>query len=203
MRWWLFALLIAGCGNKASPPPAPKLMATAPGFASPVNIVDGPNQGANILGADSVHPIFTTSTGTTDGGASSTVTIQNDGGNPVPVDTTAGDLLSTTVHFVAAVGQGSLPDAGTFVAANFCNPGPSGAWLQFFFGQLAPDAGGTNDAGTVPSLVTPYVPPLGCGNLTEAQLITGGAAVWYSSSTQSPLTVDAGIQNLSVDVVRR
>ena len=194
----ILSIILAGCGGKAKQlDPSPKLAATAPGMASPVNIVDGPNQGATILGTIA-NPLQVTSTGAGGG-----VIVVNDAGNPMPVDTTPGEQLSTVVHFVAAVGAGSVPDAGTFVGANICNRGAAPAYWQFYCGQVAIDAGGTADAGTAPCIIDPYLPPNACTYLTEVQPITGGAAVWYSSSTQGILTVDAGVSNMSVDLVRR
>ena len=198
-RWLILLMILPACWGKAKQQdPTPKLAATAQGFAQPVNIVDGPNQGATILGASTANPLIVSATGV--GG---TVTVNNDGSAPVPVDTTPGEQLSAVVHFVAAVGAGSVPDASTFVGANICNRGVAAAYWQFYCGQVAIDAGGTADAGTAPCIIDPYLPPNACTYLTEVQTITGGAAVWYSSSTQGLLTVDAGVSNMSVDLVRR
>jgi hypothetical protein len=197
MKKFLLVLSIVGCHAKAH---KPHLAATNPGFAQPVNIVDTQNQGANILG-NADHPMFVSSAGVDGGGGTTLVT--NDAGNPVPSDTVPGDQLNTVVHFIVATGAGSVPDAGVFIGANVCNEGASTAWWQIFFGQTTIDAGGTADAGTSPSVIPVRIPSGSCANLNETQTITGGAAVWYSSSTQGLLTVDAGVSNMSVDLVRR
>jgi hypothetical protein len=191
----LTALAIVGWRHQASPPPQPmphpRPMAAQPatGTPSPVYLSDKTDITGHLIG-DVNNPMYVT--GTAGGGTSG-------------VDTTAGDLLSTTTHFVAGTTAGAFATdsgAGTFVGANYVNVGGIPGYFQVFCGQTATDAGGTAVALTTPSLLTPYLMPGQSGSLTEPQTCYDGG-VWYSSSTQAFLTQDAGVPNLSVDVVHR
>lgn len=123
-------------------------------------------------------------------------------GIPAPIDTAVGDLQSSVASFAVATSAGVVKDAGGyFIGANACNEGTSTAWLQFY-NQTALDAGGTNDAGTAPSMVPLRIPAGACASVNEPQVFSNGI-VWYSSSVQGVVTIDAGTQNLAVDTIYR
>lgn len=222
LLWSLLALLALvaclACSPKSKTQPSgPVLHANATPVLTPPNpvyLADGVTSGAYPMGVAG-NPLVATIT--CDAGncqvavvgpvsvvfdaAAATVGIAG----TVPVDTVPGDLTNTVTHFVAGTSAGLFKvDAGpgTFVGANFCNVGTIAGYFQVFFGQTLLDAGGTADAGTVPSLVTVYLTAGQCASLNEVQAFYDGGA-WYSSSTQPLLTIDAGVPNLSVDIIQR
>ena len=190
----LGAAAIAGC----EPSPHTKFAGTATN-ANPVVVVDGPNQGAIILGVAS-NPLFVTSTGEADGGGASTVTVSG----VAQVDTTPGDLKSTVVPWTVATSAGLIADAGTvsFVKAVVQNEGTLTAWWQLFCGQTTLDAGGLANSGLTPTISMRCPAGSYCVDPDEPQPCAGGMA-WYSSSTQGLVTVDAGTQAMGVHLVIR
>ena len=120
------------------------------------------------------------------------------------VDTTPGDLNNTIIANTVATSAGVVIDSGaahSFVFSNVQNEGTLTGWWQLFCGQSTIDAGGVNDAGTVPTISLRCPAGTFC-NVNEPQPCAGGG-VWYSSSTQGILTVDAGVQNMNVHTAIR
>ncbi len=166
-------------------------------------IVDSINSPSNVILGSPLYPGYVAIVAP-DSGTQATQPVQGVvGGVPLPSDTTPGDLNSTVQHYIVATTAGAIVDSGTFVGVNVCNEGTLTAWWQLFNGQNAIDAGGTNDAGTVPTIIPLRVPAGACASLNEPQNLAAKNSVWYSSSTQGLLTVDASPQSMSVDYIGR
>jgi hypothetical protein len=121
---------------------------------------------------------------------------------PQPADTAIGDFGNKIASMPGAGASILVKDAGGgFLAFNACNEGTSTTWVQCF---NAPglDAGGLNDAGATPMFMPLRVPAGACGSFSEPQGFSLGLSC-YSSSTQPNLTVDAGVQNIAIDVTYR
>lgn len=178
--------------HRPAPPPAGTYGA-APGPLGQPAAVQVFDENLQMTGTPS-HPTPVAISGTSpDGGTAA----------PQPVDTTPGDLLTTVVHFVVATTQGVVKaSSGTFVGANCSNEGTATGWVQVYFGQTVPDAGGTANEGTAPSIVPLRVPAGAMVSIVEPQPMVDGG-VWYSSSTQGLLTVDAGVPNMACDFMVR
>lgn len=177
-----------------APPPKPHTFAATPiqGPPNPVYLADGVTSSANLLGIAG-NPMVTTGGGgyvTVDGG-----TVQTD---PIP----QAIALNQAVVQNTLASAGVLVDGGShyLVSVTVTNEGLSTAWWQAYSGQTVPDAGGTNDAGTVPTVQMRCPGGTICGlDLSTSPVLLNGA-VWYSSSTPALLTVDAGTQSMTVNL---
>ena len=189
MKHWVVLLGIVAL--VACHKPAAQTLGTAvPGPANPVVPVDTSGNALGVAG----NALVTTGGGgyvTVDGGsvtttAGSVTVVQNDAGNPVPVDPEPGSLLNTLVTQNVPAVQQVLIDAGTrcITDINFTNEGTISGYAQIFCGQYVTDAGGTAGAATVPSLQLKCPAGTVCGVKLEAPLCCAGAT-WYSG-------VDAG-----------
>jgi hypothetical protein len=177
------ALLIA-CGQRS---PQHFGLTAIPGPANPVVPVDNNGNGLGFGG----NAIQVTIGGSSDAGG----IVQND---PIAA---AISLNQAVVQNVSA-SSGVLVDGGLHyvIAATVTNEGTSTAWWQLYSGQTVADAGGTNDAGTVPTLQIRCPAGTICGlPATQSPVLVDGG-VWYSSSTAGLLTVDAGTQSMTVNL---
>ena len=179
-------------GTGAALDAGPHRMGTTSTIVGPVLPVNIEDDAGDILGASVSHPIVTTGGGgyvTVDGG-----TVQTD---PIPLAI----ALNIPVVTNAATSVFTLVDSGPphyLLRMTVTSAASQTAWWQCYSGQTVPDAGGTNDAGTVPTIEIQCPAQTICGLPTDTAPIYFDGGVCYGSTTQGLLTVDAGAPKFTI-----